>query len=275
MRMNSYAYYLHQTLGAGSIVKLQGTDFRACRLQLNYNPNMNSDSYQTEILEVAQSAINYRKWLASLTFPYLGDNPLEFGSGIGDYAEVWLELGCPRITVSENSLSRIELLKQKFSNNPSIQVAHLDVEKIDFKMDGYTAVVSLNVIEHLENDLSAIRNIRNVLSPGGYFVAFTPAFPLLMSRFDRSVGHHRRYTKRTALALLNSAEFEVISVKYVNSVGWFAWFFAMRILQINPSEGSLLKIWDKLMIPIVRKIESRVTPPFGQSLLIVGRVPSS
>ena len=232
---------------------------------------MNNESYQTEILEVARSAANYRKWLAFLTFPYLGVNPLEFGSGIGDYADEWLELGCPRITISENSLSRIELLKQKFSNNPFIQVTHLDVEKIDLITGGYSAVVSLNVIEHLENDLAAIRNIHNVLSPGGYFVAFTPAFPILMSRFDRSVGHHRRYTKRTALALLNSAEFEVISVKYVNSVGWFAWFFAMRILQISPSDGRLLKIWDTLIIPIVRKFESRVTPPFGQSLLMVGR----
>ena len=48
---------------------------------------MGLDTFQTEILEVVQSAVNYRKWLARLTYPYLGDNPLEFGSGMGDYAK--------------------------------------------------------------------------------------------------------------------------------------------------------------------------------------------
>ena len=71
---------------------------------------MNSDAFQTEILEVAQSAINYRKWLARLTFPYLGSNPLEFGSGIGDYAKEWLLLGLTKVTVSENSPSRLAML---------------------------------------------------------------------------------------------------------------------------------------------------------------------
>ena len=236
--------------------------------------NMNIDTYQTEILEVAQSAITYRKWLARLTFRFLGENPLEIGSGIGDYADEWLKLGCHQLTLSDNSTSRIAILKQKFANNPSVNVKHLDIEKIGEIVEGFSAVVSLNVIEHLENDLSAFHGARNILNPGGYFVAFTPAFPLLMSQFDKSIGHHRRYTKKTARSLLTSAGFEVVSVKYVNLVGWFAWFLGMRILRIEPSDGRLLKIWDSLFIPLIRMFESHVTPPFGQSILIVGRAPS-
>ena len=234
---------------------------------------MNIDSYQTEILEVAQSAINYRKWLALLTFPFLGDNPLEIGSGIGDYADEWLKLGIRKLTISENSISRIAILEQKYANNTSVSVEHLDIENIGERPGGFSAVVSLNVIEHLKNDSSVLSEARKVLNMGGYFVAFAPAFPLLMSHFDKSIGHHRRYTKKTALTLLSAAGYEVISIKYVNSVGWFAWLFGMKILRINPSDGRLLKIWDSLLIPIIRKFEFFVTPPFGQSILIVGRVP--
>ncbi len=54
---------------------------------------MSDDNYQTEILDVTQSAVNYRNWLAHLTFPYLGKNPIEIGSGLGDYASEWLDFG--------------------------------------------------------------------------------------------------------------------------------------------------------------------------------------
>lgn len=232
---------------------------------------MDYDLYQTEILEVAQSAVNYRKWLAQLTFPYLGDNPLEFGSGIGDYAKEWLQLGCHRLTVSENSPTRITVLQDQFLNSPNIKVRQLDIENITDIDAGYSSIVSLNVIEHLENDGAALRGAHNTLMLGGYFVAFTPAFPLLMSKFDRAVGHHRRYTKKTARALLVNNGFDIIKIEYVNSLGWLAWLVGMRILKITPRDSLVLKIWDKIVIPVVRKFESWISPPFGQSILIVGQ----
>ena len=232
---------------------------------------MDIDSYQTEVLEVAQSAINYRKWLARLTYPFLGDNPLEFGSGIGDYADEWLELGCNRITVSESSATRITVLQNKFGNNPLVHVDYLNIEAYDGLNAKYSSVVSLNVIEHLIDDGAALRGAHKALIPGGYFIAFTPAFPILMSRFDRSVGHHRRYTRKTARALLTNNGFEIVKAHYVNSAGWFAWLFGMRLLKITPRDSFLLKVWDKLVIPIVSKVELMITPPFGQSILIVGQ----
>jgi SAM-dependent methyltransferase len=232
---------------------------------------MDYDLYQTEVLEVAQSAVNYRKWLAKLTFPYLGDNPLEFGSGIGDYAKEWLQLGCRQLTVSENSPTRINVLQDQFLNNPNIKVRKIDIEKITDIDAGYSSIVSLNVIEHLENDGAALQGSLEALTPDGYFVAFTPAFPLLMSRFDKAVGHHRRYTKKSARALLDNNGFDIVELKYVNSLGWFAWLIGMRIFKITPKESLLLKIWDKIVIPVVSRFETWITPPFGQSILMVGQ----
>jgi SAM-dependent methyltransferase len=232
---------------------------------------MNVDIYQTEILEVAQSAVNYRRWLARLTFQFLGDNPLEFGSGLGDYADEWLKLGCGQITVTENSPTRINILQNRFKSNPLIRVEQLDIENSDDLHLRYSAVVSLNVIEHIIDDGAALRGAYNALMPGGYFIAFTPAFPMLMSRFDKAVGHHRRYTKKSARMLLTNNGFEIVQAHYVNSVGWFAWLVGMRLLKITPRDSLLLKVWDKLVIPVVSKFESLINPPFGQSILIVGR----
>ena len=113
---------------------------------------MNSDAFQTEILEVAQSAINYRKWLARLTFPYLGSNPLEFGSGIGDYADEWILLGCKKITVSEISSSRFQTLQTKFRDNELVTPVELDITTPSLNQGEFSAVVSLNVLEHLSDD---------------------------------------------------------------------------------------------------------------------------
>jgi 2-polyprenyl-3-methyl-5-hydroxy-6-metoxy-1,4-benzoquinol methylase len=240
-------------------------------LQGDREQQMNIDTFQTEILEVAQSAVNYRKWLAKLTFPFLGDNPLEFGSGIGDYANEWLLLGCKQITVSENSPTRMIRLINKFDENPQVHIKQIDIENIGDSEVGYSAIVSLNVIEHLENDEQAVRNAIRSLQPGGYFIAFTPAFPMLMSKFDKAVGHHRRYTKKSARELLKINGLAIIETSYVNSIGWLAWLVGMRLLKLTPRDGLILKIWDRVVIPIFSTIESWVSPPFGQSILIVGR----
>ena len=48
---------------------------------------------QLEVLETLADARNYNDWVSSLAFPYLGDDPLEIGSGLGDQAALWLERG--------------------------------------------------------------------------------------------------------------------------------------------------------------------------------------
>ena len=232
---------------------------------------MDYDLYQIKILEVTQSAVNYRKWLTRLTYPYLGDNPLEFGSGIGDYTNELLQLGCCQLTVSENSPTRITVLQDQFLNSPNINVRQLEIENTTDIDGACSSIVTLNTIEHLENDGAALRDTLNALTPGGCFVAFTPAFRLLMSRFDKAVSHHRRYTKKTERELLTDNGFEIVTTHYVNSVGWFAWLIGMRILKITPRDSLMLKIWDKIVIPAVSRFESRITPPFGHSILIVGQ----
>lgn len=232
---------------------------------------MNSDAFQTEILEVVQSAINYRKWLAQLTFPYLGSNPLEFGSGMGDYADEWILLGCKKITVSEVSTSRLQTLLIRFKDNESVTPVELDITTPSLNQGTFSAVVSLNVLEHLSDDDSACKSAMNLLETNGLFISFLPAFPSLMSKFDIAVGHHRRYTRKSASLLLRRNGFEIEQIHYVNFIGWFAWILGMRFLQIIPSDGPSIKILDKLFIPLSSAIEERIRPPFGQSLLIVGR----
>jgi len=98
-----------------------------------------------------------------------------------------------------------------------------------------------------------------------------PSFRLLMSRFDKAVDHHRRYAKKTERELLTDNGFEIVTTYYVNSVGWFVWLIGIRILKITRRDSLVLKIWDKIVIPVVSKFESWISPLFGQNILIVSQ----
>ena len=226
---------------------------------------------QTEILENLTETKHYRDWLCSLARPYLGDNPLELGCGNGDYADHWLSRGLERITLTEIDPVRYELTRQRFADDDRVKFTHVDVEAP--QSADYTAMVSFNVLEHIDNDWAALRAARSLLRPGGYVFHLVPAFPIGMSDFDRQVGHFRRYRKHDLIWRAQDAGLQIEKVHYLNAPGLIAWMLFMRLLRGHPKPGPLLTIWDSCVIPVERRIERRVRPPFGQSAVLVARTP--
>jgi SAM-dependent methyltransferase len=226
---------------------------------------------QSDVLEDLSSAVNYRRWIVDLTRPYLDGRVLEIGSGNGDYAEEWADRGVA-ITASEADASRLAVLKDRFDGDGRVDVREL-LAPITGTND-YDAVVALNVMEHIDDDVEAMRSFARQVRPGGLVVLFVPAFPIGMSRFDREIGHFRRYRKKTLRGALVGAGLDVEVLRHVNALGLFAWIVMMRLLRQRPKAGPLLRLWDGLMIRIIRLIESRVEPPLGQSLLAVARTRS-
>jgi hypothetical protein len=235
-------------------------------------PRVLGDSaLQSQTLEEVGSAVNYHRWLCDLAQPHLGDHPVELGGGLGDYAQGWLDGGVPRITVCERDPMRCQGLRERFAGEPRATVVDFDV--YDPPAGEHSSFVAFNVLEHLDDHVTALRAAHRLVVPGGTVVMFVPAFEFAMSRFDRAVGHVRRYRKATLRAAYEAAGLRVETLHYVNAPGLAAWFVGMRLLRMTPGEGPLLKVWDGGVVPVARAVESRVRPPFGQSLFAVGRVP--
>ena len=224
---------------------------------------------QSQTLEDLASAVNYRRWLASMALPYLGDHAIEVGSGQGDYVQEWVDAGV-RITASEAEPSRLAYLRRRFADDDRVDVvtytAPSDVE------GDYSAAVAFNVLEHIPDDAAALRGLGRLLRPGGAVVLIVPAFEFAMGRFDRAVGHQRRYRLRTLRAAHEQAGLRIERIHYVNSLGLLAWFVGMRLLRMTPGEGPILSAWDRAVIPVLRKAEASRHPPFGQSVFSVARV---
>ena len=83
------------------------------------------------------------------------------------------------------------------------------VESLPFEEASFDLVTCLDVIEHTDDDVVALRELRRVTRPGGHAVLTVPAHPRLWSRHDELNGHRRRYTGRTLRAASERAGWDV------------------------------------------------------------------
>ncbi len=228
---------------------------------------------QSEVLEDLRGARHYRRWLVRLVSPYLGEDPIEFGSGIGDYAAE-LAVGRRRFTATEPDPDRYAALAARFADDPVVQVRQLElpVPEVEGQTKEHTGAVLLNVLEHIADDVAALRSVAGMVRPGGAVVVFVPAFPGAMSRFDRLIGHYRRYTRASLTDAMTAAGLAIERLHYVNSVGLISWFLLMRCCRMIPRDTLALRTYDATVIRSVAWAEQRFRPPFGQSVLGVGRV---
>jgi SAM-dependent methyltransferase len=92
------------------------------------------------------------------------------------------------------------------------------VLEMPFADDSFDLAVSLDVIEHLEDDLGALRELRRTLAPGGTLLVTVPAYQWLWSGHDEINHHHRRYTRRTLQRVAEQAGWTQVRTTYFNSL---------------------------------------------------------
>jgi hypothetical protein len=79
-------------------------------------------------------------------------------------------------------------------------------------------VLALDVIEHIDDDRQAMRELSRLSAPGGRLIVSVPALPELYSEFDEVQGHRRRYTAESLRSCLEEAKLEVHDVLW-----WGQW----------------------------------------------------
>jgi SAM-dependent methyltransferase len=104
------------------------------------------------------------------------------------------------------------------------------VLEMPFADDSFDLAVSLDVIEHLEDDLGALRELRRTLAPGGTLLITVPAYQWLWSGHDEINHHHRRYTRRTLQRVAEQAGWTQVRTTYFNSLLLPA-AIALRVLE--------------------------------------------
>jgi SAM-dependent methyltransferase len=98
------------------------------------------------------------------------------------------------------------------------EVIEGSVMDMPFEDSSFDLTVSLDVIEHLEDDVGALHELRRVTKPGGVLLVTVPAYQWLWSGHDEINHHHRRYSRDTLLAAARSGGWELESFTNFSSL---------------------------------------------------------
>ncbi len=189
------------------------------------------DEYGSQILGRLNRAPRFTQWMADVIRPYIGERVLEIGAGTGNLT---LEL-IPRklYWASDINPHYLSYLQNLIPDHPYLHVGYTDGEKHDSYPleETFDTVICLNVIEHLENDSGALRNIWDVLEENGRAIVLVPCGPKLYGTLDEVLGHHRRYTKAQIADLAARTGFQLESLLLFNRAGSPAWWLNARLLR--------------------------------------------
>ncbi|MEO8372457.1 MAG: glycosyltransferase [Candidatus Solibacter sp.] len=225
------------------------------------------------ILDSLAQTRKFNAWMADTVRPYLGRHVLELGSGIGNMTR-HLSRGRKTYTASDIDEEHMARLRVRFLGRPNLKIRKCDLcDPVDFAelRGNFDSVVCLNVVEHVEDDLGALRNIYSALQPGGCAVILVPQDQKAYGTLDQVLGHYRRYSEAQLRARMEEAGFQVERILHFNRVTRPGWRFNGQVLKRTSFSRFQLRVFDSL-VPLWRRID-RFFPWPAVSVIAVGRVP--
>jgi SAM-dependent methyltransferase len=138
-----------------------------------------------------------------------GKTCLEFGYGAGDMLLLYASLGLDAsgFDISE---SAFEIARLRIEKHPSLKSKiHLALDKTDVYGRRYDYIMAFEVLEHIEDDLSCVKEWGGILNENGKLLISVPAHQSKWGRSDVAAGHYRRYERRGVRNLLVSGGFKI------------------------------------------------------------------
>jgi glycosyltransferase involved in cell wall biosynthesis len=249
--------YSGRTYGEGK--KIKWTDgARALWAIFHYAASdriFTEDESGGEILERLNRAPRFTRWMADVVKPYIGERVLEIGAGTGNMSAHLM----PRSVYWATDINPhyLDFLMTLRAARPYMRVAHTDAMDRDTYPRGqsFDTVVCLNVVEHVQDDLQALRNVWNALEEGGRAIILVPHGPGLYGSLDEVLGHFRRYSEQQIIDVADNAGFRVEKVLKFNRPGVVAWWLNGRILHRKTFGLGQIRMLN-LLTPLFRLMDS-------------------
>lgn len=240
------------------------------------------ESTGAHTLETLEGAHRYNAWVFERVKGALGNRVLEVGCGTGTMTQFLTDR---ELVVGVDVVPEyVAATRARFQGRSNVTILLLDITTDSPRIfpsasgggqggrrGGFDSALSVNVFEHIPDDLAALKAVHTQLEPGGTLTLLVPSHPLLMSPFDRAIGHYRRYTKGELRAKLEAAGFQVERLVRSNPVGALGWFVNNRLLRRD--KLGAVGLYDRL-VPLLARIDRLAEPPFGLSLIAVARKPA-
>jgi len=170
---------------------------------------------------------------------------LEFGAGTGTLCEIFKE----EFRISPDCVEIDDRLRGVLKSKGFNVFSNLKATNKQ-----YSWIYTSNVLEHIEDDLLALKNLSDQLEVNGRIAIYVPALPILFSGLDRSVGHFRRYEKQELINKVQYSGLKVLGYKNKAGLG---------------SKKSFL-IYDQLVYPVSKFLDSLgMQKVIGKNLFLI------
>jgi SAM-dependent methyltransferase len=219
-----------------------------------------TDQEGGEILDRLSRAPRFTQWMADVVRPHVGDRVLEIGAGTGNMS---LHL-MPRSIYWATDVNPfyLDYLVTLRATRPYMRVGYTNATDAQTFPGGqrFDTVVCLNVVEHVQDDIGALRNVWKILEDKGRAIVLVPCGPSLFGTLDEVLGHCRRYTPEQLIAAAQQAGFCVEHVLKFNRPGVVAWWLNGRILRRKTFGLGQIRMLN-VLTPIFRVVDSWLPLP--------------
>jgi len=224
-----------------------------------------------DILDAFSDAPRFNSWIVDTIQPYLRKNVLEIGAGIGSLTRL-LVAKRRKYVATDFDREHLERLRVRLFGRPNLEIALLDPSRAEdygqfhAQMD---TIVCLNVLEHIEDDLVALRSFHSALLNGGRAVILVPSGQRIFGSLDKELGRCRRYSEEQLRLRMAEAGFVVEAMLPFNRISWPGWWLNAKILKRRTIGRLQLKSFDR-MVWLFRRIDAHL-PWSATSIIAVGR----
>jgi SAM-dependent methyltransferase len=224
--------------------------------------------YPGSELELFREATNWKNTIKLNLSPYLSGEILEVGAGIGGSTKILCDGKQKRWVCLEPDKQNVKKIKHEieFQNLPSCcEIRNATISDLN-KDEIFDSILYIDVLEHIENDLMELHQAEKHLKPGAILAILVPAHLYLYSVFDAAIGHYRRYNQKQLQQIIPLSLCQK-EIKYLDCIGLFASLANKILLKKMLPDKNQIRIWDKAMVPISRKLDPIFGYRIGKSLL--------
>jgi SAM-dependent methyltransferase len=179
-------------------------------------------------------------------------------------------------------------LERLWESAAGLPLLQFDLTKCPWSDNCFDALVLLNVLEHIEDDVEAVRQALRILKPGGVAIIEVPSGPGLYDIYDEALLHFRRYRMRELLQKLTSVGFEIADRSHLGFFLYPAFGIVKKRNRTRLSASAEVKQklvrenirlhrssrWMHTLMKIESRLRQRVYFPFGIRCLVVARKPA-
>ncbi len=234
---------------------------------------MSDFAYIGSELDLFAHALTWKAYFRGHLLPCLQGDVLEVGAGIGANTRLLCDATQRRWLCLEPDRSLAARIEEGGGLPPMCEVVAGTIEDLP-RDERFEAILYVDVLEHIEDDRKELTLAAAHLKTGGALVVLAPAWQWLFTPFDRAIGHYRRYSKASLRAVVPSTLSED-RVLYLDSVGLLGSLGNRMVLRAAMPTLGQIRFWDRVLVPLSRRLDPLLGYRIGKSVLGVWRLPSS